>query len=159
MNVNDTNRQNHVPVSNQRPEGSKCHGNRKDQRFGKKCRARGLKAARIEKLLDRRKQIRNKKNPTKNTLRNTNHLTAKGPVSSDASHLTMMMPNLNKRKRDLFVAQSNINPTKIGKSTSSMALTQPSLKKKKKILVDPSIFETTNNIMNTNYRFVIILMD
>ncbi|CAF3780799.1 unnamed protein product, partial [Rotaria sp. Silwood1] len=57
---------------NQGEPKKKCHGNRRDQRFRKKCRARGMGPEKIEKLLQLRKKFHNKeKNQTNTTIRTT----------------------------------------------------------------------------------------
>ncbi|CAF3586434.1 unnamed protein product, partial [Adineta steineri] len=142
------NRQDNVPISNQQPQRKKCHGNRQDQRFRRKCRAQGMNATLIEKKLARRKQIQNKKTSTKNNVTNTSNNTVNVPVST--------MTNLSKRKRDLSLQALNTTNQIIGKSTSSISLAQPLMKKTKKennkIIIDSSIIVIDNNIMNTNYR-------
>jgi hypothetical protein len=80
MNINNTNRQHNVPMLNQQPEEKKCHGNRKDQHFRKKCRARGMKPKQIEKKLARRKQIQNKKNSSKTDAKHSNDTTMKASL-------------------------------------------------------------------------------
>jgi hypothetical protein len=161
MNVNVTNRQDNVPISNQRPEGKKCHGNRRDQRFRKKCRARKLKPAKIEKKLIRQKQIWDKKNSTTSIVNNTNDNTMTIPVSTNISNrpTTITTINFNKRKRDISLQELNINQT-IGNSNSLISLAPPSLKRRNKenpkIIVDSSNIIINNNIMNMNYRFVIL---
>ena len=51
MNTNQINRQ-------QPSVPKRCHGNRSNQRFRRKCRAKGMKPAKIEKLLQHRNQLR-----------------------------------------------------------------------------------------------------
>ncbi|CAF4384041.1 unnamed protein product, partial [Adineta steineri] len=147
-NINNMNRQDNVPISNQQPQRKKCHGNRQDQRFRRKCRAQGMNATLIEKKLARRKQIQNKKTSTKNNVTNTSNNTVNVPVST--------MTNLSKHKRDLSLQALNTTNQIIGKSTSSISLAQPLMKKTKKennkIIIDSSIIVIDNNIMNTNYR-------
>jgi hypothetical protein len=48
MNVNNTNEQFDHQLRNQK-QRKKCHGNRKDQRFRKKCRTRGMKSETVER--------------------------------------------------------------------------------------------------------------
>jgi len=161
MNVNVTNRQDNVPMPNQRPEGKKCHGNRRDQRFRKKWRARKLKPAKIEKKLIRRKQIQNKKSSTTNNVNNANDNTMEISASTNISNrpTTMTTINFNKRKRDISLQELNVNQT-IGNSNSSICLAPPTLKRTKKknhkIIVDSSNIIINNNTMNMNYRFVIL---
>ncbi|CAF4454495.1 unnamed protein product, partial [Adineta steineri] len=73
MNMND------LQLVDQQRRTMKCHGNRRDQRFRKKCRQRGMKSAIIEQLLNERKQI------SITTITTTDQL------------------NFNKRKRDVSV--------------------------------------------------------
>jgi hypothetical protein len=162
MNVNKTNSsQCNDPLLNQQRQPKKCHGNRKDQRFRKKCRARGMKQAKIDKQLARRKQIQNKKNSTKTNAKNKDDNTMRVPISTNIpNQLTTTMTSLNKRKRHISLQALNTNQM-IGTSTSSISLAQPLLKKTKnennKIILDSSIIVIDNNIMNMNYRLVIIL--
>ncbi|CAF4038986.1 unnamed protein product [Adineta steineri] len=72
---------NDLQLVDQQRRTTKCHGNRRDQRFRKKCRKRGIKSAIIEELLNERKQIPNRIT----TITTTDEL------------------NFNKRKRDVSV--------------------------------------------------------
>jgi hypothetical protein len=168
MDVNDTNVQADCQLLNKK-QTKKCHGNRRDQRFRKKCRARGMKPARIEKLLSQRKQTGRKNNRKNdyityiiNDSRKTT-TTISNKVSdqdNDASkQTTTMTTNLNKRKREISLQELKSTST-IPKSTSSISIGQPlskKMKKKRKIITMPVIKENNNRI-NTNYRFVLIFM-
>ncbi|CAF3776948.1 unnamed protein product [Rotaria socialis] len=53
--------QDNIVISNQEPsKRKKCHGNRRNQRFRRKCRAEKMKPAEIEKLIKKRNRIHNK---------------------------------------------------------------------------------------------------
>ncbi|CAF4425582.1 unnamed protein product, partial [Rotaria magnacalcarata] len=140
MNVNKSHLVDDPPSAHQeKKRGKKCTGNRQDQRFRKKCRARGIKADKIEKLLQAKKKIHNnKKNKTNNSTSITTHdnniLTTSKNVSirnKDPSIRKKSKTNLMKRKRDVSLQQqSNINTT-IPKSASSISILQPALKKVK----------------------------
>jgi hypothetical protein len=153
----------------QQQQKKKCHGNRRDQRFRKKRRARGIKPEKIEKQLARQKQIWNKNDSTKNndvnnTTTTTNHSITKVPILTNISNQTAAATTTTtttgtpsiKRKRDLSSYELNSNqitekslPTTATTTTNntngSLSPTQP-LVKKKKIMIEPS--------MIVNYRFV-----
>ncbi|CAF4964931.1 unnamed protein product [Rotaria sp. Silwood1] len=126
--------------TNQGQRRKKRHGNRKDQRFRKKCRAKGMKPEKIEELLQRNKEIpKKKKKHVNKTMRNTTDehapsTTTANTISNrtnDRSVQRNSTPNPNKRKRDVSLQQLSSNPT-IPESTSSLSIVQPSLKKMKK---------------------------
>ncbi|CAF4696475.1 unnamed protein product, partial [Rotaria sp. Silwood2] len=106
--------------TNQGQRRKKCHGNRKDQRFRNKCRAKGMKQEKIEELLQRNKEIRKKKkNHVNKTMPNTTdeHVasttTAKN-ISNRTNEPSVQRnstPNTNKRKRNVSLQQLNSNPT------------------------------------------------
>ncbi|CAF4961173.1 unnamed protein product, partial [Rotaria socialis] len=142
---------NMTTVQNQRKK-KKCHGNRKDQRFRRKCRAKGMKSRKIEKLLLRRKIIHDKKknpidNPMKNPI-NSNNKPDHENVSSTEINSTR---NLTKRKRDISVQDIKSN-TRIPKSTSSISVLQPKLKKMKR-RIKLNIPTTTTIMNNTAYKY------
>ncbi|CAF4454554.1 unnamed protein product, partial [Rotaria magnacalcarata] len=143
----------------------KCIGNRQDQRFRKKCRRRGMKADSIEKLLQAKKKIHNnEKNKTNNSTRITTHdnniLTTSKNLSirnKDPPIRKKSKTNLTKRKRDVSLQQqSNLNTT-IPKSTSSISILQPALKKvkhKQKTITNTNIssIEVQQNTLKRTYR-------
>jgi hypothetical protein len=150
MDVNVTTVQNNPLVQNQIKK-KKCRGNRKDQRFRRKCRAEGMKSRKIEKILHRRKIIHHKKkNPTENPM-NTNNQPDHENVSSTVVN---SMQNITKRKRDISMQDIKSN-TRIPKSTSSITVAQPKLKKMKK-RNNLNIPSTTviNNTAYKHYRSV-----
>lgn len=180
MNVNDANGQeNHSHPPNQQQQQQqqrkKCRGNRRNQRFRRKCRAQGMKQAKIEKLLQNRNQINNNNNnndsyqTNSNTIRNMTNdnrqikvidkesTTEKNNSSEQMITMATEAPvaNLNKRKRDISLNDLKTNST-IPKSTSSISILQPSLKKKrnKKKKKTIPLKKIINNIINKNYRFV-----
>ncbi|CAF1382181.1 unnamed protein product, partial [Rotaria magnacalcarata] len=153
MDVNVTTVQNILLVQNQRKK-KKCCGNRKDQRFRRKRRAEGMKSRKIEKILHRRKIIHHKKkNPTENPM-NTN-------IQQDCENVSSTevnsMRNLTKRKRDISVQDIKSN-IRIPKSTSSISVAQPKLKKMK-TRTHLNIPSTTiiNNTAYKHYRQPIYL--
>jgi hypothetical protein len=155
----------------QEQERKKCHGNRKDQRFRRKCRARGIKPAIIKKLLNKRKH--NKKKQKKNNkgnraINNTHNQMATSTASNNVStiqlnvqsqHTTTTRIDTNKRKRDYLSQQEqNIHQT-IPKSTSLVSFEPPlskKMKEKQATIIIPSI-QVDNKRINTNYRFVCFL--
>ncbi|CAF4609606.1 unnamed protein product, partial [Rotaria sp. Silwood2] len=151
--------------TNQGQQRKKRHGNRKDQRFRKKCRARGMKPENIEILLHRHKEIHNKKmNHDNKTMRNTTDENVASTTTTTAKNISNRTnepsvqrnstPNINKRKRDVSLQQLSSNPT-IPKSTSSLSIVQPSskkMKKKKKTTTSSRPMKCSNNNTKTNYR-------
>lgn len=101
------------------PEQRKrCHGNRKDQRFRRRCRARSMKEKKIKKLLMKRKKIRHQRHS------NTDNMTEQTRAAT--ANPSMSITDRPKRKRD---DRSN---TTISKSISSISITPPAPKKMKK---------------------------
>ncbi|CAF4114993.1 unnamed protein product [Rotaria magnacalcarata] len=144
MDVNMTTVQNNPVVQNQIKK-KKRHGNRKDQRFRRKCRAKGMKARKIEKLLRRRKLLREKKkNPTVSAVA---HITTS---NNEPSHKNVSSTeinsrrNLTKRKRDISV-QDIKSTTRIPKSISSISVAQPKLRRMKRRI---NLNIATTTIMN-----------
>ncbi|CAF5216731.1 unnamed protein product, partial [Rotaria magnacalcarata] len=152
MDVNVTTVQNTLLVQNQRKK-KKCHGNRKDQRFRRKCRAKGMESRKIEKLLQRRKIIHHKKkNPTENTIKNAmNSNNQPHPQENVSSTEINSMKNLTKHKRDISVQDIKSN-TRIPKSTGSISVAQPKLKKLKR-RTNLNIPTTTTITNNTAYKY------
>ncbi|CAF4475628.1 unnamed protein product, partial [Rotaria magnacalcarata] len=147
MDVNVTTVQNILVVQNQRKK-KKCHGNLKDQRFRRKYRAKGMKSRNIEKLLLRRKLIHHKKkNPADNTMKFNNKPGHENVSSTEIN----LMRNLTKRKRDIS-AQDIKSNTRISKSTSSISVAQPKLKKLKR-RTNLNIAMTTTITNNTAYKY------
>jgi len=166
MNVNDTNIQNddRQLLLNQQQNKKKCHGNRRDQRFRRKCRVRGMKPAKIAKLLNKNKQINQKNNRINDYIRhlaNENRkptTTVSNKVSDQRSDLLKQQmatttTNLNKRQRDISLNELKSNST-MPKSISSISIMQPLPKKIKKKQMTNPIVQEDNNSINKNYRFV-----
>ena len=143
-----------------------CHGNRRDQRFRRKCRARGMKPEEIAKLLNKHKQIEKKKNRrihhiTSVTSKNTETTTTVSnkvpiPRSDSSKQVSTMNSNLNKRKRDASLYELK-SKSVIPKSTSSISIVQSlskKMKKKQKTTMNPIITEYNSSI-NKNYRLVL----
>jgi hypothetical protein len=115
MDINDTttitvqdDRQ--VEVVVQPKKKKKCHGNRKDQRFRRKCRVRGMNPREIERLLKKQKQMTT----------------------------TVNQNNFNKRKRDIST-QDFRSSSVIPKSTSSISMSRQVVTKKMKKTNNDSI--------------------
>ncbi|CAF1431400.1 unnamed protein product [Adineta steineri] len=159
MNVNDDNNQ-QLKI--------KCHGNRRDQRFRRKCRKRGMRPAKIEKLLDKFKYPNEKTRRIEQRMRDlayyNKQLTA--PVfrtsldqvsnqSRQSTATTTVTTHLNKRKRNISLQELKANSV-VPKSTSSISIRQPSSKKAKQQIETtttmPMIQENKNNILNYVYR-------
>ena len=150
-NTNTNNDQQQFPTNVQR---KKCHGNRRNQRFRRKCRAKGMKPKIIEKLLAKRNQAEDQNH------NNTNH--SKMQTTESNQHTTDINNSLkstsinpNKRKRDISLQELKFNSTSI-LSTSQSSTSQP-LSKKIKEKNQTKINSSTQNDNNTNnrkYRFV-----
>lgn len=109
----------------------KCHGNRKNQRFRKRCRARGMKPATIAKLLERRNRLNMMTgfHQTNNNMMITTTTTPFGTLSSQQRSSSIeTTSNSHKRKRimsvqDLRVNQATTTSTKkMKKKTEKMSL-------------------------------------
>ena len=157
MNVNgttNTQRQdnNNISLPNQQvQQRKKCHGNRRDQRFRRKCRAQKMQPAKIEKLIKKRHRIQKKNQNNNSTGRTANDNNTNSTTRQNNQHqqtnttvAPTMTTNFNKRKRDISVPQFS----KI--TDSSSTLQQSSLQKKIKHTTNTTI--TSNPIINTNYQ-------
>ncbi|CAF1283492.1 unnamed protein product [Rotaria magnacalcarata] len=93
-------RQDNVLNLNQQVPRKKCHDNRRDQRFRRKCRAEKMEPAKIKKLIKKRNQIYNiNKKPTTNiesTILNKELLSSRQNYQQP-----IITTNLSKRKRDI----------------------------------------------------------
>ncbi len=117
--------------------GKKCHGNRQNQRFRKRCRAWGMKPKTITKLLEKRNQA---KITTTTTTTNNHHQTNNNmntePTKSSTAAVQFRVPskqittNFTKRKRDISLQELKTNQG-MTKSTSSCSIIQPLPKKMK----------------------------
>jgi hypothetical protein len=158
MNVNNTNVQDDRPLLLNQQQTKKCHGNRRDQRFRRKCRARAMQPANIAQLLNERKQVNNKNNQRKTT---TTTVSNQLSVSSDLSKpMTMTMTtSLNKRKRAISLQELKSNST-LPQSTSSISIVQPlikKMKKKRKTIMTMPLIKENNNRINKNYRSALFI--
>ena len=118
----------------------RSHGNRKDQRFRRQCRARGMKSDGIKKMLKKRKQ--------------TNLRRQQQEEETPSNMETNTEPNVSKRKREDPVQRETI-PT----STSSVSLVQPTWKKMKKkntcsMIIHRPWVKMNDGRINKNYRYV-----
>ncbi|CAF1513675.1 unnamed protein product [Adineta ricciae] len=114
MDTNDTNRQGDQPLAQQQLPRKKCHGNRQDQRFRRKCRKRGMKPKKIKKLLKERKRgkktkTQNKNNPQVELL--NQEFTDTNSNTPLLTTTTTTIGNLNKRKRDISVQDFQTHST------------------------------------------------
>ena len=108
----------------------KCHGNRKNQRFRKRCRARGMKPATIAKLLERRNRLNMMTGPQQTNNHTTITTTTPfGTLSSQQRSSSIeTTSNSQKRKRimsiqDLRANQATTTSTKkMKKKTEKMSL-------------------------------------
>ncbi|CAF1164425.1 unnamed protein product, partial [Adineta ricciae] len=143
----------------------RSHGNRRDQRFRRKCRQRGMRSAKIEKVLQKLKHV--KKNKKKKS-RVENYMEEMVQYDRDSSIIvpstilkqsttTTTVTDLNKRKRNMSYQGLNSYST-MPKSASSISILQPLTKKTKQHMtttVVPIIVENNNNnnkTMNQIYR-------
>ena len=170
MDVNDTNIQADRPLlKQQNKKKRKCHGNRRDQRFRRKCRAREMKSVKIERLLNKRKHAEKKNNRQTDYINevmgHTSKATTETITASNEESITRSNPskpttttstNFNKRKRDVSLQELK-SKSIIPKSISSISIGQPLLKKKKKKKTDTTTTITTDNMTITNnYQFVFV---
>ncbi|CAF3341725.1 unnamed protein product [Rotaria socialis] len=153
--------QDNIVISNQEPsKRKKCHGNRRNQRFRRKCRTEKMKPAEIEKLIKKRNRIYEKNKKTKYNKESTK--LKSDLISSGQNYQSQPVLKtaacLNKRKRDISSQQlsSTIINQKIPKTTSSISILQPSTKKIKNISetmdIDP-IINRNNNDINEHIKY------
>ncbi|CAF1255732.1 unnamed protein product [Adineta ricciae] len=128
MNVNDIKQQFNYDEDSNRKQRRKCHGNRRDQRFRKKCRAQGMQIATIKKLLEERDRVRTTNNHTKTSTYNT------GSTHMDVES-KQIRTNSSKRKRDVLSQEES-----------------KKMKNKPNIMTISSVVRNNNKIGNTNYR-------
>ncbi|CAF2172172.1 unnamed protein product, partial [Rotaria magnacalcarata] len=139
-------RQGNILSLNQQAPRKKCHGNRRDQPFRRKCRAEKMKPAKIKKLIKKRNRFqKNNEKPT------TNIESSKSKNELRSSRQNYQEPiitrNLSKRKRDISSQQlSSTIDLAIPKTTSSISIAQSSSKKMKNI----SEIMDNNSIINRN---------
>ena len=124
----------------------KCRGNRRDQRFRRKCRAQHMEPAKIEKLLKKRHRIQ-KKNQQKILIKHT-------------TNTNTTITNLNKRKRDVSLQQLSTANGTITQSQNQQSTEQSSLKKIKNTPKTRSETVVNGNHtvhMNINYEYVFVI--
>ncbi|CAF1418102.1 unnamed protein product [Adineta steineri] len=102
----------------------RCHGDRKKQRYRKKCRAKGMKPATIAKRV--KKRFKDNNNPT-TQLVTTNDNTVTNTSTTSPSH---------KRKRDLTINQ-------VVRSASQLSITTSPPKKMTKTKINNATTTTT----------------
>jgi hypothetical protein len=154
MDVNNMDRQDNVLISIQEPlKKKKCHGNRRNQRFRRKCRAEHMKPAKIEKLIKKRNHIYKKNEKTKSNKDTTKLRSDLVPSGQNYQSQPILKTTtcLNKRKRDISSQQisSTIANQTILKSTSSISILQSSSKKMKNI---SEIINNNDINKHINYR-------
>ncbi|CAF1389852.1 unnamed protein product [Adineta steineri] len=115
----------------------KCHGNRSDQRFRKRCRNQKKSEEEIEQLINQRRNAR-KTNPTDQAVANrqqmnttVSNISIGHEVPLNENRTTVSTTNIRskKRKRDTISKEKTYN---VPKSTSTLSVLQPSTKKTKK---------------------------
>ncbi|CAF1411371.1 unnamed protein product [Rotaria sordida] len=144
-NINSTNDQ-QVPTNVQR---KKCHGNRRDQRFRRKCRVKGMKPKIIEKLLMKRKQVENQNhNNTKHTNMQKIQSNKQTTDINNSSKPTTINPN--KRKRDVSSQDLKLNSTLVRSTNTSQPLSKK-IKEKNKTTTNSSM-QNDNNTNKRKYR-------
>jgi DNA-binding transcriptional MerR regulator len=128
----------------------KCHGNRKDQCFRKKCRARGMNPRQIERLLKKQKQMKNNNDQRPTTT-----------TALVQQQMTTTHQNLNKRKRDISVQDIKSHST-IPKSASSISMSRQTvtkkMKKKNNNPITKPVTDENNSILNKNYRLALLIL-
>jgi hypothetical protein len=153
MDTNDVNTLMNVQHSSnqqQQQQKKKCRGNRRDQRFRRKCRAQHMQSTKTEKLIKKRHRIQEKdqkKNPIK-------HTTNMNTESAGA--------NLNKRKRDVSLQQLSTVTETMTQSRSQQSTEQPSLKKMKntpKTMFDTMVNGNDTAHMAINYQYVFLIFE
>ena len=157
MDTNETNIQEDAKPRHQQ-QRKKCHGNRKDQRFRRKCRVRGMKSGKIKKLLEKRKKISRRPNRINSHVRNTRgaetDTIACVNTLTNGTNARLVVPattaalNSHKRKRDdTSQSQTRIN---------SISMAQPASKKKKAHIVGMPLVTMNDGQINKSYRFVFL---
>jgi hypothetical protein len=198
MDTNESNRQQRgqcpPPLPNQREQlpsqlqqkrqKKKCRGNRRDQRFRRKYRARNMKPGRIEKLLRNRDQMNhnhhqtttvNREDPAHNRIQTKvlneistfqknkplqpTNTTSTIAIATTEKTTATATTNQIKRKRDISLQELQKYST-IPKSTSTISMLQPSLKKLKEKRTTKTIplKKMKNNIIQQNYRYVFMVL-
>ncbi|CAF4426781.1 unnamed protein product, partial [Adineta steineri] len=119
MDTNDsTTQNNHLLFPNEQQQGQtkKCRGNRRNQRFRRKCRAHKMQPHKIEKLLKKRNHIHKKiqKQQLKRSTTNCN-LQLIARTTNQSQPITTTTTNVFKRKRDISSQQ-------LSKTTSSISI-------------------------------------
>ena len=103
MNINNLHQQQeNIPaISNQQTQQRKrCHGNRRDQRFRRKCRNEKMQPTKIEKLIKKRNRLHKKHQKNISTTHHTTNVnTIRQNNHSQPFITTATNNNNNKRKR------------------------------------------------------------
>jgi hypothetical protein len=168
METNETNIHEEVQPAHEQ-QRAKCHGNRKDQRFRQKCRARGMKSGKITKLLEKIKQgnhrqnqingnIQNMRGDVTETIAPSHTLTMETNAQSMPTAITTIS-NTHKRKRDdVSQSQTRTEPM-IPRSLSSVSIAQPASKKTKPSMIRMSLMTTNDDRINKNYQLVFVSIE
>lgn len=131
-------------ITNQRQPQKKCHGNRRNQRFRRKWRKRGMKSTKIEKLLKKRNHTNIPQNRrTSDYIRNM----------MDVSDITTTNQHLNKRQRNIS-SQQIVSTSVMSKSASSSSISQPL---RKKVATGTPMLTEDIRPVEMKYRYVFSL--
>ena len=160
MDTDETNNQEDAQPRHQQ-QRKKCHGNRKDQRFRRKCRVRGMKSGKIKKLLEKRKKISRRPNRMNGHAKNTRGAETDTVASSNTltngTNARLVVPattaslNSHKRKRDdVSQSQTRIN---------SISMGQPAPKKTKAAVIRMPLVTMNDGQINKSYRFVFLSIE
>jgi hypothetical protein len=145
-----------------------CHGNRKDQRFRRKCRLRGMSQEQIEKSLKRRNKMHRRSNRLNSHARNTSDFereTAHTLTESTEARLPVPMTTTSfhprhKRKRDDVSSLNTDDHSIIPKSISSISMVQPTSKRTKEHVSEmPVVAMDEDRIRGRSYRYVRLSRD
>ena len=132
----------------QQEQKKKCRGNRRDQRFRRKCRAQHMEPEKIKKLIKKQHRAQ-KKDQNKNPIKQTANMNTEATSAS-----------LNKRKRDVALHQLSTVTGTMAQSGSQQSTKQPSMKRMK--TTPKTMFYSTVNGNNTvhmdiNYQYVVLI--
>jgi len=159
MDINNANGEGNVQSTDQQQQqGKKCHGNRRNQRFARKCREQKMEPTKIAKLIkkrnrmDKKYQRNNRRNVNEQTSTSNNETGQKGGVPLQQLTTT----NLNKRKRDRSSQQGSTVHDTMTKSMSEFTTGQVSSKKMKNMATATALIHPTTEMKNTHayHRYV-----
>lgn len=137
----------------------KSHGNRKNQRFRRRCRARGMRTKKIERLLQHRQRQRKSRHEDQHAKESTTSKANEQSKTASQPLLTTTLSHGPKRKRETS-SQTHTATSKatIPNSASSISIVLPPAKRTKEkttaTTVHRSFVQIDDQRMNKNYRFV-----